>query len=197
MAINIEVNGTLYPTSSGLSAEPTHDEEYGKGGWRTVIDLTARNDIPDSYKSDGMLVFNRDDYVTWQWNQDSLAWQEYPTNITGTQLVNGTITEVEMDDDSISNRTMQDNSIGTVEIINLAVTLPKLGTDVTDSYWDRNTSDARYLPTFTTVPSSDSVSGVGNQMARDEDYLYVCISGSPVPLAGNWGRTALTTTFVT
>lgn len=187
MSINIEVNGTLYPTTSGVSAEPTHDEIYGKGGYRTVADNTARLDIPTSYKSDGMLVFVRANTVTYQWNENLTSWSEYPNNITGVQIVNGSITEPKLDEDSISPRTLQSDAVETDAIDNGAVTLVKLNADVTDNYYDKPTADSTFMSSFTSIPSASTAPGVEGTMAKDSDYLYVCIS------ADAWKRSPIST----
>lgn len=40
---------------------PTHDEIYGKGGFRSVADSTARDAIPTERRIEGMLVQTLDD----------------------------------------------------------------------------------------------------------------------------------------
>lgn len=187
MSINIEVNGTLYPTSSGVSAEPTHSEEFGKGGFRSVVDNTSRDNIPTSYKSDGMLVFVRSTVVTWQWNQTLGIWEEFPNNITGNQIVNGSITEIKLDDDSVSPRTLQTDAVETDAIEDGAVTLVKLNSDVTNNYYDTVTADSTFMSSFTSVPSASSAPGEEGTMAKDSDYLYICIS------ADSWKRVSITT----
>ncbi len=192
---NININGTLFPAVSG---EATHDSATGRGGYRTVVTDADRIGLLPDYKSDGTLVFVRDTYVTWQWNQGLGIWEEYPNNISGSQIANGSITEVKMDDDSVSTRTIQNSAVETAQIDDGAVALAKLNTDVTDNYYDKSTADVTFLPAFTTVPSSDSDGGEYNNMAKDNTFLYVCLSGESTPgTAGNWGRVALDTSFPT
>jgi len=51
----IDLIGTLQPKNSG--AFPTHDAQYGKGGFQSVADLTARNAIPNLNRVEGMQVY--------------------------------------------------------------------------------------------------------------------------------------------
>jgi hypothetical protein len=51
----VNVTGTLAPTDT-TDVYATHDSVYGKGGYREVIDLTARDSITVARRSDGMLV---------------------------------------------------------------------------------------------------------------------------------------------
>lgn len=43
----------------------THDEKYGKGGYRTVADKAARNSIKPARRSLGMAVRTINDNVLW------------------------------------------------------------------------------------------------------------------------------------
>lgn len=53
---------------------PTHDEKYGKGGYRAVADATARDAIPADRRTEGMLVFSIADGVTYQLEADLTTW---------------------------------------------------------------------------------------------------------------------------
>jgi hypothetical protein len=53
---------------------PTHDEQYGLGGYRTVADQTARNAIPAERRVQGMLVYSIADDVTYQLQEDLTTW---------------------------------------------------------------------------------------------------------------------------
>jgi hypothetical protein len=53
---------------------PTHDEKYGKGGYRTVADNTERDAIPADRRVEGMLVFSIADGVTYQLQADLTTW---------------------------------------------------------------------------------------------------------------------------
>lgn len=52
----VNVTGTLAPTDTN-DVYATHDSVYGKGGYREVTDLQARNSITLARRSDGMLVY--------------------------------------------------------------------------------------------------------------------------------------------
>jgi len=44
---------------------PTHDEKYGKGGYRAVANIAARDAIPIARRSIGMIVRTLDTNVNW------------------------------------------------------------------------------------------------------------------------------------
>lgn len=44
---------------------PTHDEKYGKGGYRAVADIAARDAIPAARRSLGMVVRTMDTNINW------------------------------------------------------------------------------------------------------------------------------------
>ena len=64
------VAATIVPTSSA-DTFPTHDEAYGKGGYRSVEKKQDLYSIPIERKKDGMLVFVTDD------KSDSACTHEY------------------------------------------------------------------------------------------------------------------------
>ena len=48
----------------------THDAKYGKGGYRAVADINARNAIWPDRRSIGMAVRTTDDNIVWILNSD-------------------------------------------------------------------------------------------------------------------------------
>jgi len=52
----VNVTGTVAPTDTN-DVYATHDSKYGKGGYREVADITARDSITVARRSDGMLVY--------------------------------------------------------------------------------------------------------------------------------------------
>lgn len=58
------VTAPIVPYSE-IDQYPTHDAKYGKGGYRTVADKTARDQIPDARLELGMAVRTIDDNVVW------------------------------------------------------------------------------------------------------------------------------------
>ena len=52
---SVPITGFIAPTDS-TDTYPVQDEQYGKGGYRTVGDLTARDNIPAPRRVEGMLV---------------------------------------------------------------------------------------------------------------------------------------------
>lgn len=53
---SVPVTGFVAPTDSA-DTFPSHTEEWGRGGYRTVADLTERNGIPNGRRKEGMKVF--------------------------------------------------------------------------------------------------------------------------------------------
>lgn len=52
----IKINSSIVPNSS-LDTYPTHLEEYGQGGYRSVDTLEDLIAIPDQRKKEGMVVY--------------------------------------------------------------------------------------------------------------------------------------------
>lgn len=44
---------------------PTHDANYGKGGYRAVANISARNAIPYARREVGMIVRTTDTNINW------------------------------------------------------------------------------------------------------------------------------------
>src|SRR5690349_1263328 len=53
--MSLNVSAGLVPTGGG--PWETHDAQYGKGGFRAVLDNTARDAIPALRRSEGMQVY--------------------------------------------------------------------------------------------------------------------------------------------
>lgn len=68
---------------------PTHDEQYGIGGYRTVQDITARNNIPKARRKVGMLVNVISESKVYKLISDdkdvldSSNWEEFITSSSG------------------------------------------------------------------------------------------------------------------
>lgn len=190
----INIAGTLYPD---VANEATHDESYGRGGYRTVGTYAERDNIPLDHKVDGTLVFTRDqNATTWRWNDSNSVWDLFPSSIQTGQISNNAISEAKLNTSSVSPRTLQSDAVTTTKLDNGAVTLAKLDSSVTDNYYNKSTSDNIFMASFTTPPASNDDVGVTGTMAVDSTYLYVCIVGSTVAgTTGVWGRTPLNTTW--
>ena len=187
----VNIAGTLYPD---VADEPTHDESYGCGGYRRVGTEVERDGIPPNYIGDGTLVFTRDDNeITWRWNETNNVWDIFPSSIQTGQINNGAISETKLDNSSVSTRTIQDNAVNTNSIHSGAVTVSKLDSSVTDLYYDKSSSDGKFMVRFTSIPLANDSVGVEGTMAVNSTHLYVCIVGSEVDGSGVWGRVALDT----
>lgn len=53
---------------------PTHDEQYGKGGRKSVADITARNAIPAARRTAGMEVYVRDSGTSYILGDNLTTW---------------------------------------------------------------------------------------------------------------------------
>lgn len=70
----------------------THDAEYGKGGFRSVATIAARDAIPTERKTNGMVVAVLSDGKNYAWSDG--AWEEWlpKGNVTVDQSLNSTST---------------------------------------------------------------------------------------------------------
>ena len=72
----VQVTDVITPTAVE-DVFATHDEQYGKGGYRTVATLAARDLITTQRRSEGMLVHVVEDGVTYQLAANLTSWVEY------------------------------------------------------------------------------------------------------------------------
>jgi hypothetical protein len=101
----------------------THDESYGRGGFRSVANITERNAIPSSRRKEGMLVFVVADDITYQLyggTTDS-DWRVYATGGGGSSLY-GTV-ECHPD---INIYTISHPTIPASAIVNATVKVPSV-----------------------------------------------------------------------
>lgn len=72
----------------------THLAEYGKGGWRTVADLTARDNIPIERREVGMVVWVTSDSTAYQLvgGVTNSNWQVFSAGGSSVGIENFTIT---------------------------------------------------------------------------------------------------------
>jgi len=70
----VEVIDFISPKNNG--SFPTHDASYGKGGYRSVADVTARDAIPAARRSAGMLVRTNDTGIQWVLASDLTTWAQ-------------------------------------------------------------------------------------------------------------------------
>jgi len=54
---------------------PTHDAQYGRGGYRAVANVTERDAIPAERRSAGMAVRTNDTNANWVLNADLTTWR--------------------------------------------------------------------------------------------------------------------------
>lgn len=54
---NITVTAPIVPYLPEENDFPSHYAKYGCGGWREVEDIEERDNIPNSYRSIGMVVY--------------------------------------------------------------------------------------------------------------------------------------------
>lgn len=89
---SVRMAGFIAPTDS-TDTYPVHDEQYGKGGYRTVADITARNAITSQRRQEGMLVKVLDadgggttKFYTLKGGIDDINWIEDLAGAVGTQF---------------------------------------------------------------------------------------------------------------
>jgi hypothetical protein len=75
---SVPVTGFIAPTDSN-DTYASHSEVYGRGGYRTVANTTARDAITTDRRLEGMLVFCVADGVTYQLDNDLTTWNVYST----------------------------------------------------------------------------------------------------------------------
>lgn len=69
----VPVTGPIAPTSE-LDIFASHEEQWGRGGYRTVANATERNAIPALRRKAGMLVRTEDDGNYWRLDPDLTTW---------------------------------------------------------------------------------------------------------------------------
>jgi hypothetical protein len=67
---------------------PSHEAAYGRGGYRTVADTTARDAIPSLRREPGMLVWVTAAQKEYRLETDLVTWTEVVTSIEG-QILDG------------------------------------------------------------------------------------------------------------
>ena len=85
---SVRVTGFIAPTDTA-DTYPSHDATYGRGGMRSVADLTERNAIPADRRQAGMLVYVSSNTTTYQlnqppWNFTNTDWTAFPSGGGGT-----------------------------------------------------------------------------------------------------------------
>lgn len=108
----VNVTGTVAPTDTN-DVYATHDSIYGKGGYREVTDLSARDAITVARRSDGMLVYVQSENKIFKL-QDGLEnsnWVEFNIDSSQVEYDNSnsvlTATTVQGAIDEVSNTTHQ------------------------------------------------------------------------------------------
>lgn len=101
---SVTITGFVAPTDTA-DTYPTHDETYGRGGYRTVANTTARDAIPADRRLEGMLVYVVATDTTYQLGSDLLTWSAYgaggstPGNLTSGLGMKGANTPTSMTQD--------------------------------------------------------------------------------------------------
>lgn len=78
----------------------THDETYGRGGYRSVAGTADRDAIPPQRRKAGMLVKVLDDGVTYELAEDLKTWNVFSAGGTGSGIGEVTAEAVAMPKDS-------------------------------------------------------------------------------------------------
>ena len=85
MATELKINGVIRPINT---SDETHEDIYGKGGYVTVDDITARNGIPQARRKLGMIVNVVADGI-WYKLVGGIANTNWSTDIAGNILASG------------------------------------------------------------------------------------------------------------
>ncbi|EIZ78249.1 hypothetical protein WSK_3131 [Novosphingobium sp. Rr 2-17] len=72
-----------------LDSYPTHSAEFGKGGWRTVATIAARNALPSARLEPGCVVYVEADKTPYLLQNG--AWVEFIALETAVRLATGLI----------------------------------------------------------------------------------------------------------
>lgn len=96
---SVVVTGPVAPTDT-TDTYPSHLALYGKGGWRTVADATARDAIPAARREEGMIVVVQSPALAlYRLGSDLTTWtQIYNPTFAEWFSVNGTVDALEATD---------------------------------------------------------------------------------------------------
>lgn len=84
---SVPITGFVAPTDD-TDVYPSHDEKYGKGGYQSVVDATARLAITAARRKEGQLVYQIDTAILYQLQSDLVTWLPFTgggatTTLTG------------------------------------------------------------------------------------------------------------------
>lgn len=71
----IEIISTLVPKNN--QPFPTHEAQFGKGGWRSVPTQADRDSLPQDRREVGMAVYVQDEQQTYTLNSDLATWSVF------------------------------------------------------------------------------------------------------------------------
>ncbi len=111
------LSGMISPTDT-TDAYPTHEDILGKGGYSSVDDLVARDDISTLRRKNGMMVFVESDGKTYQLQGgvENTNWSEF-TSGSGGETVAETLEITEIPVSGIINTIFAGISIADGEIL--------------------------------------------------------------------------------
>lgn len=68
---------------------PTHDDLYGRGGYRVVDNIAARDAIPAARRKAGMLVRTLDTNIVWVLGIDLQTWTQETIDVNAINVDGG------------------------------------------------------------------------------------------------------------
>ena len=96
----VPLGGRIAPTST-LDTYPTHEDKYGKGGYRPVVTVAERDAIPTERRKAGMMVFVTGTTQFFTLNADLSTWTQRfvspTTPVTPAPVVSPTTNILELD----------------------------------------------------------------------------------------------------
>jgi hypothetical protein len=198
MAIDVNLNGTLFPTDS---LEPTHRDIYGFGGYRVVANSTERDAIPPNLLKQGTLVMLQSDGKVYEYDGVS-SWDEYFGEIADDSITTDMIQDLAVVDVKLGNGSVIAGKLGpnAVELGNVANNSIGYGALIADSVeYATLRFDVinAFMKNWVASPATNSDAGVAGTMAYDDPYLYVCLVGAELSAtSGVWGRVTMDTAWV-
>lgn len=166
----VQVTGPIAPTDAS-DTYPSHFALYGKGGHRSVADLTARNAISTARRVEGMLVYTESDEQTWRllpapWVGTNADWVEFDG---GDPAVGGDLSG------TVSNAT-----VAAVQGVSVAATAPSGGDsfifNAAANEWQPSATVRYYVSSAAAVLAAPHINGT----------LVVIYPGSPTSEAGTY-----------
>lgn len=179
----VNVTGTLAPTDTN-DVYATHDSTYGKGGYREVTDILARNSITFARRSNGMLVYvksedkiyklldglENENWVEFKIDSSAVEYNNTNSNITSTNIQDA-VDEIASDVHTFKTKSVTYDVTGGASGTITVTQGDDVSIDVTVEYAE---NDFSVGPTEKTAQPHSFVTGKYN-IAKDSSIVEVGI----------------------